>query len=114
MMIVCVQHTQSNLKIMNTPLSVGELQYACLHVSEPCQNKEQPWEKKIYLPRIVARWQRNDVAHTHSPGRQEVGPDIDSLIGHLEAAEDAVQGGASRVAVPRDDAILPEHLRAMH
>lgn len=45
-----------------------------------------------------------------SPGRQEVGPDVDRLVGHLEAAEDAVQRRALRVPVPRDDAVLSEHL----
>lgn len=39
-----------------------------------------------------------------------MGPDVDGLVGHLEAAEDAVQRRALRVPVPRDDAILPEHL----
>lgn len=39
-----------------------------------------------------------------------MGPDVDRLVGHLEAAEDAVQRRALRVPVPRDDAVLPEHL----
>lgn len=47
----------------------------------------------------------------HKPCWQEVGPDVDRLIVHLEAAEDAVQCWASRVTVSRDDAIFPEHLR---
>ncbi len=47
----------------------------------------------------------------HTPGWQEVGPDVDRLVVHLEAAEDAVQRWAPRVTVSRDDAILPEHLR---
>lgn len=38
-------------------------------------------------------------------------PDVDRLVVHLEAAEDAVQRGAPWMTVPRDDAILPEHLR---
>lgn len=41
-----------------------------------------------------------------------MGPDVNCLIVHLEAAEDTVQRRASRVTVSRDDAILPEHLRA--
>lgn len=49
-------------------------------------------------------------APADSPGRQEVGPDVDRLVGHLEAAEDAVQRRALRVPVPRDDAVLSEHL----
>lgn len=44
------------------------------------------------------------------PCWQEVGPDVDRLVVHLEAAEDAVQRRAPGVAVPRDDAVLPEHL----
>lgn len=40
-----------------------------------------------------------------------MGPDVDCLIVHLEAAEDTVQRRAPRVTVSRDDAILPEHLR---
>lgn len=47
----------------------------------------------------------------HAPRWQEVGPDVDRLVVHLEAAEDAVQRWAPRVTVSRDDAILPEHLR---
>lgn len=47
----------------------------------------------------------------HTPCWQEVGPDVDRLVVHLEAAEDAVQRWAPRVTVSRDDAILPEHLR---
>lgn len=39
-----------------------------------------------------------------------MGPDVDRLVGHLEAAEDAVQRRALRVPVPRDDAVLSEHL----
>lgn len=39
-----------------------------------------------------------------------MGPDVDRLVGHLEAAEDAVQRRALRVPVARDDAVLPEHL----
>jgi len=48
----------------------------------------------------------------HAPRGQEVGPDVDRLVVQLEAAEDAVQRRAARVAVSRDDAILPEHLWA--
>lgn len=47
----------------------------------------------------------------HVPGWQEVSPDVDRLVVHLEAAEDAVQRGAPWMTVPRDDAVLPEHLR---
>lgn len=46
----------------------------------------------------------------HTPGWQEVGPDVDGLVGHLEAAEDAVQRRALWMAVTGDDAVLPEHL----
>lgn len=53
-------------------------------------------------------------ALVYIPCGQEVGPDVDCLIGHLEAAKDAVQGGALGVTVSRDDAILPEHLKAKH
>lgn len=41
-----------------------------------------------------------------------MGPDVDRLVGHLEAAENAVQRRALRVPVARDDAVLPEHLGA--
>lgn len=47
----------------------------------------------------------------HTPCWQEVGPDVDRLVVHLEAAQDAVQRWAPRVTVSRDDAVLPEHLR---
>lgn len=47
----------------------------------------------------------------HTPRGQEVGPDVDRLVVHLEAAEDAVQRRAPWVAVSGDDAVLPEHLR---
>lgn len=39
-----------------------------------------------------------------------MGPDVDGLVGHLEAAEDAVQRRALWMAVTGDDAVLPEHL----
>lgn len=45
------------------------------------------------------------------PCWQEVGPDVERLVVHLKAAEETVQGWALGVAVPRDDAVLPEHLR---
>lgn len=50
----------------------------------------------------------------HTPCWQEVGPDVDGLVVHLEAAEDTVQRWAPRVTVSRDDAVLPEHLRTNH
>lgn len=40
-----------------------------------------------------------------------MGPDVDGLIGHLEAAEDAVQRRAAGVAVPGFDAILLVYLQ---
>lgn len=43
-----------------------------------------------------------------------MGPDVDGLIVHLEAAEDTVQRWAPRMTISRDDAILPEHLRNKH
>lgn len=46
------------------------------------------------------------------PCGQEVGPNVDGFVVHLEAAEDAVHGGAPRMSVTGDDAVLPEHLRA--
>ena len=45
-----------------------------------------------------------------SPGGQEVSPDVDGLVGHLEGAEDTVQGRAGGAAVARHDTIFPEHL----
>lgn len=39
-----------------------------------------------------------------------MGPDVERLVVHLEAAEETVQRGALRVAVAGDDAVLPEHL----
>lgn len=53
-----------------------------------------------------------NISTGYAPCWQEVGPDVDRLIGHLEAAEDAVEGRAAGVTVARDDAVLPEHLRA--
>lgn len=44
------------------------------------------------------------------PGGQEVGPDVEGLIGELEEAEDAVGGRAARVSVAGDDAVLVENL----
>lgn len=44
------------------------------------------------------------------PGRQEVCPDIDRLVGHLKTAEDAVQRWAPGMTIPRHDAILSKHL----
>lgn len=44
------------------------------------------------------------------PRRQKMCPDVDGFVVHLEAAEDTVQCGAPWMAVPRDDAVLPEHL----
>lgn len=52
----------------------------------------------------------NSEMSLHTPGWQEVGPDVDGLVGHLEAAEDAVQRRALWMAVTGDDAVLPEHL----
>lgn len=43
-----------------------------------------------------------------------MGPDVDGLVVHLEAAEEAVQRRALWVPVARDDAVLPEHLRTEH
>lgn len=45
-----------------------------------------------------------------SPSGQEVSPDVDGLVGHLEGAEDTVQGRAGGAAVARHDTIFPEHL----
>ena len=44
------------------------------------------------------------------PGRKEVGPYVECLIGQLEEAQDAVSCRAARVAIARDDAVLMEHL----
>lgn len=44
------------------------------------------------------------------PCWQEVGPDVDCLVVHLEAAEEAVHCRAPGVTVAGDDAILPEDL----
>lgn len=38
-------------------------------------------------------------------------PNIDGFVVQLEGAEDAVQGGAFGVTVPRHDAIFPEDLQ---
>lgn len=45
------------------------------------------------------------------PGGQKVSPDVESLIGPLEEAEDAVCRRAPGVPVPRNDAILMENLK---
>lgn len=54
---------------------------------------------------------QTDQNKTAIPGGQEVGPDVEGLIGELEEAEDAVGGWAARVSVPRDDAVLVENLQ---
>lgn len=38
-------------------------------------------------------------------------PDVESLIGHLEKAEDTGSGGTLWVSVAKEDALLMEHLR---
>lgn len=62
--------------------------------------------------KVLAASERHMLLHI-SPCWQEVGPDIHRLIGHLKAAEDAVQGGALRMSVTGYDAILPKHLRTI-
>lgn len=47
------------------------------------------------------------------PGGQEVGPDVEGLIGELEEAPDAICGWAAGVSVPWDDAILMKNLQGM-
>lgn len=44
------------------------------------------------------------------PEGQQVSPDVESLIGHLEKAEETGSGGALRVSVAEEDALLVEHL----
>lgn len=45
------------------------------------------------------------------PSWQEVGPDVERLIGQLEQAQDAVCCWAARVSVPWNDAIFMENLK---
>lgn len=59
-----------------------------------------------------------DVCHTQhghklpheEPEGQQVSPDVEGLVGHLEKAEDAGSGGTLWVSVAKDDALLMEHL----
>lgn len=44
------------------------------------------------------------------PERQQVSPDVEGLIGHLEKAEDAGGGRALWVSVAKEDALFMEHL----
>lgn len=44
------------------------------------------------------------------PEGQQVSPDVEGLIGHLEKAEDTGSGGALWVSVAEEDALLMEHL----
>lgn len=74
------------------------------------QHVDQQWPG-VAVAQEVEHGAEHAEAPQEVPGRQEVGPDVDCLIGHLEAAEDAVQRRALRVPVARDDAVLPEHLR---
>lgn len=45
------------------------------------------------------------------PEGQQVSPDVEGLIGHLEKAEEAGGGGTLWVSVAEDDALLVEHLQ---
>lgn len=45
------------------------------------------------------------------PEGQQVSPDVEGLVGHLEKAEDAGSGGTLWVSVAKDDALLMEHLQ---
>lgn len=44
------------------------------------------------------------------PERQQVSPDVEGLIGHLEKAEDAGSGRTLWMSVAEEDALLMEHL----
>lgn len=44
------------------------------------------------------------------PEGQQVSPDVEGLIGHLEKAEDTGSGGALWMSVAEEDALLMEHL----
>lgn len=48
------------------------------------------------------------------PGRKEVGPYVERLIGQLEEAQDAISCRAAWVAIARDDAVLMEHLETIN
>lgn len=65
------------------------------------------------LIELVENWLFSFCPAFHIPCRQEVCPDVDGFVVHLEAAEDAVQRWAPRVTVPGDDAVLPEHLKTI-
>lgn len=45
------------------------------------------------------------------PEGQQVSPDVEGLIGHLEKAEDTGSGGALWMSVAEEDALLMEHLQ---
>lgn len=44
------------------------------------------------------------------PERQQVSPDVEGLIGHLEKAEDTGSGRALWMSVAKEDALFMEHL----
>lgn len=75
-----------------------------------CLRDYNPKNIRSVKPIWVSAGTRTQKTSSHAPGWQEVGPDVDRLVGHLEAAEDAVQRRALRMAVAGDDAVLPEHL----
>lgn len=61
--------------------------------------------------KTTLQWKKNKRKKLSAvPGGQEVGPDIERLIGHLEEAQDAVGGWAPGVPVPRNNAVLMENL----
>lgn len=41
-------------------------------------------------------------------------PDIESLVGELEQAQDAISSRATRVTIPRDNTVLLEGLQSTH
>lgn len=84
---------------VNLVVTVSSWMFWCNKAIAP-NNTDILYERESFFKKLL-----------HAPCWQEVGPDVYRLVVHLEAAEDAVQRRAARVAVSRDDAVLPEHLR---
>lgn len=83
----------------------------CSGHRSPGDSHCSPWAQAV-LARLSTHLSSRPKPGTEppSPGGQEVSPDVDGLVGHLERAEDTVQGRAGGAAVARHDTIFPEHL----
>lgn len=77
-----------------------------IHAGRQQEHQQRPGEDVI--PAILHQHHRQQLIQ-EVPGWQEVGPDVERLIGQLKQAEDAISGGAAGMTVPRDDAIFMVH-----